>query len=173
MPWCIVRGRGVTSFARSDGGGQNLNQGGKGFRRNGKDFSVEITNFPTKAGDLQNKGLRRNPKAFSGRNRKLSDQKQVISKKKKISAQKHQLLHPRKIPWGRQEKNRGDKNENRGHCSPTPPLATRLVRGLFQANLLLQIKNENRDHILLRKETRLLKRTFPANNAPIKVFKPN
>ena len=37
------KARGVASFARS--GGQNLNQGGKGFRRNPKAFLAEITHF--------------------------------------------------------------------------------------------------------------------------------
>ena len=49
--------------------------------------------------------------------------------------------------------------------------APSLVCGLFQANLPLQIENENRDYILLKKETRLIKRTFAAINAPIRGFK--
>ena len=93
------------------------------------------------------KGFRQNPKAFSGRNHKFSDQKQVISKiklKKKVfaeirklflpdianfnvfSAQKHQLLPPKKIPWGARKKSGGQKRKSGGHCPPAPPLATRL-----------------------------------------------
>ena len=84
------------------------------------------------------KDFRRNAKVYSGRNHKFSDQKQVISKKKRsspksvfflaeianfkvFSAQKHQLLPPKKYRGG-QEKNRGGKNENRGGIAPLPPL---------------------------------------------------
>ena len=104
------------SPASRDRVGQNLNQGRKGFRRN--------------------------PKAFSGRNHKFSAQKQVISKKKKafakirrlflaeiasfnvFSAEKHQLLPPKKIPWGGKKKIGGEKTKIGGALPP--PLATRL-----------------------------------------------
>ena len=72
------------SPALRDRGGGKIKIGGKGFRRFLKAFFGQNFNvfFPPKAGDLQKKGLRRNPKAFSGRNHKFSGQNQVISKKK-------------------------------------------------------------------------------------------
>ena len=100
------------SPASRDRGGEKLKSGGKGFRR-----------FP---------------KAFSGRNQKSSDQKLVISKKKKVFTEiqrlflsKSQILTflppkksnfflPKKYRGGRQEKNPEGKNENRGG-SPLPP----------------------------------------------------
>ena len=91
------------------------------------------------------KGFRRDPKAFSDRNRKFSDQKQVISKKNKVFAEIRRLFlaeianfnvffrpiratsSSQKIPLGGQEKNWEGKYENRGGiASPAPPLATRL-----------------------------------------------
>ena len=107
--------RGVASFARSGGGGAKFKSGGKGVRRNSK--------------------------TLSGRNHKFTNQKQVISKKKKkvfaeiqkyflaeianfnvFSAQKHQLLPPIKIPWeGKKKIGGGGKNENRGSIAPLPP----------------------------------------------------
>ena len=55
-------------------------RGAKVFAKMRRLFLAEITNFPTKS---KKKGFRRNPKAFSGRNHKFSDQKQVISKQQK------------------------------------------------------------------------------------------
>ena len=81
---------------------------------------------------------------FSGRNHnKFSDQKQVISKKKVFaeirrlflaeianfnvfSAQKQQLLPPKKYRGEGAKKIGGAKTKIGGHCPPAPPLATRL-----------------------------------------------
>ena len=116
-------------------------------------FLAEITNlnvfFRPKTGDLQKKGLRRNPTAFSGRNHKLKhffrpkpgdlQKKKVFAEIRTLflakitnshgfSSQKQQLFPAKKIPWGARNKSGGGgKNENRGEqCPPAPPLATRL-----------------------------------------------
>ena len=108
----ILEFRGVASFARSGGGGQNLNQGGKGFCQN--------------------------PKAFSGRNHKFSAQKQVISKKKSspksegIFWPKSQILTffppknnnfflPKKFCGGQEKSRRGAKTKIGGALPPCPP----------------------------------------------------
>ena len=127
------RHRGVASFARS--GGAKLKSGGQRFSPK---CECEITNFPTKS-DLQ-KGLRRNPKVFSGRNNKFSDQKQEKRSSPKFEGffwPKSQILTffppqntnfflPKKYRGG-QEKNRGGgggggaKTKIGGHCPPCPP----------------------------------------------------
>ena len=84
------------------------------------------------------KGLRRNPKAFSDQNHKFSDQKQVISKKKRSSPKSEGFFWPKsqiltlfppkntnfflpKKYRGRARKNSGGQTENLGGIAPLPP----------------------------------------------------
>ena len=88
-------------------GGQRFSPKCEGF------FWPKSQIFRPKAGDLQNKikkGLRRNPKAFSGE----------IANFNVFSAQKHQLLPPKKYRGGARKKSGG---------GIAPPLATRLSPG--------------------------------------------
>ena len=84
---------------------------------------------------IRGQGFRRNSKAFSGRNHKFSDQKQVISKKKRSSPKSEGFLWPKsqiltffppkntnfflpKKCRGGQEKNRGTKTKIGGALPP-------------------------------------------------------
>ena len=133
------RHRGVASFARSGGGGAKLKSGGQRFSPK---CECEITNFPTKS-DLQ-KGLRRNPKAFSGRNHKFSDQKQEKRSSPKFEGffwPKSQILTffppkntnfflPKKYHGGQEKKSGGGEAKTKigGAFPPAPPLEKRLRR---------------------------------------------
>ena len=92
---------GVTSFARS--GGKIKIRGAKVFAEIRRLFLPEIAIFPQKSRDL-----RRNPKTFSGQNRKFQR-----FFRPKTPTQKYTV--------GGQEKNWGSKNENRGGIAPLPP----------------------------------------------------
>ena len=90
------------------------------------------------------KDFRRNAKAFSGRNRKFSDQKQVISKKKSSPKSEGFCWPKSQIPTffppkstnlkkyrGGQGKNWGAKTKIGGDIAPpAPPLATRLQKNI-------------------------------------------
>ena len=140
----LLHSRAGASPASRDrgGGGGKIKIRGQSFLPKCKGlFWPKSQIFRPKAGDPpQKKGLRRNPKSqiFRPKAGDLQKKKKVFAKIRGLflaeianfnvfSAQKHQLLPPKKIPWG-QEKNRkgGQKRKLGGHCPPWPPLATRL-----------------------------------------------
>ena len=95
-------------------GGAKLKSGGQSFRRI---FLAEITNFPPKAGDLKKK----KKKVFAEIRRLFQAE---IANFNVFSAQKPQLLPPKKYCGGARKKS-GGKNENRGGIAPPAhPLAT-------------------------------------------------
>ena len=90
--WYLPHSKHVTQARRQlrEIGGAKLKSGGKGFRRNARAFSGRNRKFSDQKQVIsKKKGLRRNPKVFSGRNRKFSDQKQKSrwSPKNKVYAE--------------------------------------------------------------------------------------
>ena len=113
------RCRGVASFARS-GGGQNWNQGAKIFAEMRRLFLAEITSFPTKSrwSPIKKKVFAQIRRVFLAEMVNLNV----------FSAQKHQLLPPKKIQWGGKKKIGGAKTKIGGakmkiggHSPPLPP----------------------------------------------------
>ena len=78
-------------------------------------FLAEITYLNVFSGQKQviskKKGLRRYPKAFSGRNHKF----------KRFFRPKTALFAPKKIPWGARNKSGGQKRKSGGNAPPPPP----------------------------------------------------
>ena len=91
------------SLASRDPGGKIKIRRAKVFAEMQRLFLAKSQIFRPKAGDLQTnkKKIRRNTKAFSGRNRKFY----------RFFRPKYQLLPPKKIPWGGRKK-------SGGHCPP-------------------------------------------------------
>ena len=78
-------------------------------------FLAEITNVPTKSRWSPNKTKK---KVFAEIRRLFLAE---IANFNVFSAPKHQLLPPKKTPWGARKKSGGQKQKSRGHCPLCPP----------------------------------------------------
>ena len=120
---------GASPASRDRGGGAKFKSGGQRFSP-AEFFWLKSQIFPPKAVDLQKK------KVFAEIRRLFLAEIAIFNV---FSAQKQQLLPPKKIPWGARKKSRGGgKNENQGGIAPLPP---RWRRAWMVAFIMLPLRH--------------------------------